>query len=132
MKIGDTINLMGNSRLPFRQEVEVLGEDLGTATFVGEVRLNGNQDSAVTALASFSFSPVTVTTEDYTEGRSVVNGPVSRFVFSLDEGTMGGLPKSGDPDVSAELAYDIHMTFNTLVELFARGKFIIVPGVTNA
>lgn len=124
-------------RVPFDDDVAIIGENLTGATFSMQIRAHpGDAGTALVSLANAAppTQGVSVTYNpayQYQDGASLVTAPASLIRICIDEATLEGLSLGTPYDEPVDLFYDLHATpvGGTKRVLFG-GKFPLNPGVT--
>lgn len=122
-------------RVPFDDDVAIIGENLSAATFLMHIRANrGDTGSPLVSLANASppaagvsatYDPAYVWQWD----NQLFTTPASLVRIIIAEATLEALSLGTPYDEPVELYYDLHATTDTKRVQFG-GKFILKPGVT--
>jgi len=124
-------------RVPFDDDVVVIGENLTGATFLMHIRAHrGDTGTALVSLGNASppTQGVSVTYDaayQYQDGNELISAPASKIRICIDEATLEALSLGTPYDEPVELFYDLHTTpSGGTKRVQFGGKFIIKPGVT--
>lgn len=124
-------------RVPFNDDVAIIGENLTGATFVMHIRAHpGDTGTALVSLANATppTQGVSVTYNaayQYQDGAELITAPASLIRICIDEATLEGLALGTPYDEPVELFYDLHTTpLGGTKRVQFGGNFILKPGVT--
>lgn len=122
-------------RVPFDDDVAIIGENLSGATFLMHIRANrGDTGTALITLSNASPPSAGVSATynsayQWQENGEVLTAPASLVRIIIAEATLEALSLGTPYDEPVELFYDLHATTDTKRVQFG-GKFILKPGVT--
>lgn len=131
------LDIAAFKRVPFDDDVVIIGENLTGATFTMHIRAHpGDSGSAPVSLANASppSQGLSVTYDSayqYQDGNELITAPASKIRICIDETTLEGLSLGTPYDEPVELFYDLHTTpSGGAKRVQFGGKFILKPGVT--
>lgn len=129
------LNLAAFKRVPFVDDVAILGPDLTGAAFAMHIRnRNGDTGTPLVSLATATAGTqgISVTYDAaYIYNEAGDEAPASLILIQINEATLEALSLNNPTEKPVELAYDLHVTPSggvKRVELY--GKFTIYPGAT--
>lgn len=129
------LNLVAFKRVPFVDDIAILGPDYTGAAFAMHIRnRNGDTGTPLVALVKETAGTqgISVTYDAaYVYNDAGDTSPASKILIQIDEATLEALSLNNPSDKPVELFYDLHLTDSPSpkrVELF--GQFIINPGAT--
>lgn len=124
-------------RVPFDDDVAIIGENLTGATFAMHIRAHpGDTGTALVSLANASapsqgLSVIYNPAYQYMDGVELITAPASQIRICIDEATLEGLSLGTPYDEPVELYYDLHTTpSGGTKRVQFGGQFILKPGVT--
>lgn len=124
-------------RVPFDDDVAIIGEDLSSASFLMHIRAQaGDTGTPLVSLGNASpptqgvsatYSP----TYQYQDGAETITAPASLIRIIIAEATLEALALGTPYDEPVDLFYDLHVTpAGGTKRVQFGGKFILNPGVT--
>lgn len=122
-------------RVPFDDDVAIIGENLSAATFLMHIRANrGDTGTPLVTLSNASPPSAGVSATynsayQWQENGEVLTAPASLVRIIIAEATLEALSLGTPYDEPVALFYDLHATTDTKRVQFG-GKFILKPGVT--
>lgn len=122
-------------RVPFDDNVAIIGENLVGATFLMHIRANRG-DTGTPLISLTNASPpsqgVSATYDaayQWQEDGEILTAPASLVRIMIAEATLEGMSLGTPYDEPVEFYYDLHATTDTKRVQF-EGKFPLKPGVT--
>lgn len=130
-----SISIRANKRVPFDDDIVLLGVNYSAAAFAMEIRNEpGDQGAALVTLGT-TAAPAQGISCAYNAGfvdpeTGVVVG-ASLIRIRINEATLEGLPYDSDPAEPRTYYYDLHVTPSGGKKyVFCAGSFVVQPGVT--
>lgn len=131
------LDIAAFKRVPFDDDVAIIGENLTGATFLMHIRAHAG-DTATPLVSLGNAAPptqgVSVTYNpayQYQDGSELITAPASLVRICIDEATLEALALGTPYDEPVELFYDLHTTpSGGTKRVQFGGKFILKPGVT--
>lgn len=129
------IDILAYKRVPFDDTIIEVGVDYSGATAAMEIRAEpGDQGSPLIELGmSVAGGQGIAITHDaaYPDPETGTPGDASTVRIIINETTLEGVGYGVDPEAPLTLHYDLHLTPASGKKfIFARGLFILSPGVT--
>ena len=131
------LDIAAFKRVPFDDDVAIIGEELTGATFSMHIRAHlGDTATALVSLGNASppSQGISVTYNpayQWQEGAELLTAPASLIRIRIDEATLEALALGTPYDEPVELYYDLHTTpVGGTKRVQFGGKFILYPGVT--
>lgn len=129
------LNIVAFKRVPFVDDVVILGPDYTGAAFAMHIRSrNGDTGTPLISLsnASAGTQGISVTYDaSYIYNEAGDEAPASLILIQIDEATLEALSLNNPTEKPVDLVYDLHVTPSggvKRVELY--GQFTIYPGAT--
>lgn len=129
------LNIVAFKRVPFVDDVVILGPDYTGAAFAMHIRSrNGDTGTPLISLsnASAGTQGISVTYDaSYIYNDAGDEAPASLILIQIDEATLEALSLNNPTEKPVDLVYDLHVTPSggvKRVELY--GQFTIYPGAT--
>lgn len=129
------IDIPAFKRVPFDDDVAIIGENLSAATFLMHVRANrGDTGTPLITLGNASPPSQGVSATynpayQWQEDGEILTAPASLVRIIIAEATLEALSLGTPYTEPVELFYDLHATTDTKRVQF-EGKFPLKPGVT--
>lgn len=124
-------------RVPFDDDVAIIGENLTGATFAMHIRAHpGDTGTVLVSLAnaaapSQGISVAYNAAYQYQDGAELITAPASLIRICIAEATLEALSLGTPYDEPVELFYDLHTTpSGGTKRVQFGGRFILKPGVT--
>lgn len=131
------LDIAAFKRVPFDDDVAIIGENLTGATFAMHIRAHpGDTGTALVSLANASppsqgLSVTYNAAYQYMDGPDLITAPASLIRICIDESVLEGLSLGTPYDEPVELFYDLHTTpSGGTKRVQFGGEFILKPGVT--
>lgn len=131
------LDIPAYKRVPFDDDVPIIGENLTGATFAMHIRSHpGDTGTPLVSLANAAAPSqgVSVTYNaayQYQDGAELITAPASLIRICIDEVTLEALSLGTPYDEPVDLHYDLHTTpSGGAKRVQFGGNFILKPGVT--